>query len=307
MFNISIIIPTRNRIHLLIDCIDSILSQSYLPKEIIIVDSSSNGNFSETIKNKFSDEKKPMLRYVSTSIANANFQRNLGISMTECDLVTFLDDDTILDQNYLSEINSFFSKYGTQGTGAVSGRILSKQTFKYESFKPFSISLLVSKIFLLWHYGDGKFQTSGIPTLIDPKINQLQEIEYIHGGSATLPRNILNEFSFDEKMPCWSVFEDDDLALRISKKYKMYWLPTAFLYHDSYLIKNNRYSKCKGFIINYNYLRKKYANVKYINSFSFYRAILGKILLELIFAMKNKNLSGIRGIFSGYSIILRNT
>ena len=63
---VSIIIPTCNRVNDLNACLDSIISQTTLPKEIIIVDDSDDNkvqNLVEQRKNEFK-EKEILLKYI---------------------------------------------------------------------------------------------------------------------------------------------------------------------------------------------------------------------------------------------------
>ena len=59
--NISIIIPTRNRKQDIIECIDSICSQTLLPDELIIVDSSDTSELNSELKKHFKEKLK--IRY----------------------------------------------------------------------------------------------------------------------------------------------------------------------------------------------------------------------------------------------------
>ena len=51
MEGISIIIPNYNKEKYIEKCVDSVLKQSYMPKEIIIVDDCSTDNQEELLKN----------------------------------------------------------------------------------------------------------------------------------------------------------------------------------------------------------------------------------------------------------------
>jgi len=86
---ISVIIPTYNRGKLIVQCIDSVLNQSYPVNEIIVIDDNSTD---DTIKrlNKF---KKNLIILKTEKQSGAQTARNIGIKATKSDWIAFLDSD----------------------------------------------------------------------------------------------------------------------------------------------------------------------------------------------------------------------
>lgn len=101
---VSVIIPTYNRVKDVDECLDSIILQRILPKEVIIVDDSDNDeikNLVEHRKDKFK-EKDIVLRYIRNEKEKSlTIARNIGIENATGDTILFLDDDVILDKNYI--------------------------------------------------------------------------------------------------------------------------------------------------------------------------------------------------------------
>lgn len=88
--NISVVIPTHKRPHLLKRAIQSVLEQSLLPLEIIVVDDAGSAESAETVKNFNSD----LIKYVHNADGRgASSSRNLGASFSNGDFIAFLDDD----------------------------------------------------------------------------------------------------------------------------------------------------------------------------------------------------------------------
>jgi glycosyltransferase involved in cell wall biosynthesis len=87
---ISVIIPTYNRAHTVIKAIKSVLEQSWIKKEIIIVDDGSTDNTEEIIQPYLSKVK-----YVKQQNQGVSAARNKGIEISSGEYITFLDSDDI--------------------------------------------------------------------------------------------------------------------------------------------------------------------------------------------------------------------
>ena len=86
--NISVIIPTYNRAHLLSRAVQSVLNQTMPAHEIIIVDDGSTDNTAELINQQFSQ-----CRYIQQPNMGVSAARNRGIEAATGDWLAFLDSD----------------------------------------------------------------------------------------------------------------------------------------------------------------------------------------------------------------------
>lgn len=120
---ISVIICTFNRSSSLKDTLDSLLAQSFgngFQYEIIIIDNNSVDNTKEVVESyipKFSGNFKYFYER-KQGLSNA---RNRGVKEAKGNIVTFTDDDVILDPLWLQSIHEAFVKYEAD---AVFGKIL---------------------------------------------------------------------------------------------------------------------------------------------------------------------------------------
>ena len=87
---VSVIIPTRNRAHLLPVAVNSVLNQSFRDFELIIVDDGSSDTTAK-LRNRFHDCRVRWLRHDFSRGAAA--ARNTGISHSDAEHIAFLDDD----------------------------------------------------------------------------------------------------------------------------------------------------------------------------------------------------------------------
>jgi len=85
---ISAVIPTFNRERTICRAIDSILSQTYLPKEIIIIDDGSTDRTRERFK-----KNSHKIRYIYQRNEGVSSARNRGILESKYDWIAFLDSD----------------------------------------------------------------------------------------------------------------------------------------------------------------------------------------------------------------------
>ena len=95
--NISVVIPTYNRYDFLKSALDSVYAQTYLPKEVIVIDDGSTDNTSQ-IQKDF-----PQIQYFHQENAGVSSARNLGIKKSSCEWIAFLDSDDTWHENKLQE------------------------------------------------------------------------------------------------------------------------------------------------------------------------------------------------------------
>jgi glycosyltransferase involved in cell wall biosynthesis len=85
---ISVIIPTHNRAHVLARALESVQGQSYKPMETIVVDDGSTDDTSSLVQKHFPD-----CRYLYQENRGVSGARNRGIEMATGEWLAFLDSD----------------------------------------------------------------------------------------------------------------------------------------------------------------------------------------------------------------------
>ena len=86
--NISVVIPTYNRVELLKRSIDSVINQTIKPFEIIIIDDGSNDGTEAMVKKKYDS-----LKLIKQKNKGASAARNSGIKASSGEWICFLDSD----------------------------------------------------------------------------------------------------------------------------------------------------------------------------------------------------------------------
>jgi len=95
MFRVSVIIPTYNRAHLLIQAIESVLAQTYPPHEIVVVDDGSTDGTAGELQAFLNSPRRPEIPivYVRQNQAGASVARSTGMTAVQGDWIAFLDSD----------------------------------------------------------------------------------------------------------------------------------------------------------------------------------------------------------------------
>jgi glycosyltransferase involved in cell wall biosynthesis len=103
---ISIMIPTIGRIVSLTNCLRSLLYQTHLPDEIIVIN---NGKKNESVKRLVNnlDPTNTRIKYAFEPRQGVCYARNTAIERTNNDLVAFIDDDCIAHKRWVEEIILF--------------------------------------------------------------------------------------------------------------------------------------------------------------------------------------------------------
>ncbi len=101
------VVVTYNRKKLLIECLESILNQTYQIDKLILIDNNSNdGTYEELVKNKYIENKKVIYKKLKENIGGAGgFYTGIKESLNyECDWVWIMDDDTIPTETCLEKL-----------------------------------------------------------------------------------------------------------------------------------------------------------------------------------------------------------
>jgi len=99
----SIIVPTYNRALILLETLDSVISQTFNDFEIIIVDDGSTDNTADNI----AELKSERISYFYKKNEERSVARNYGADRAKGEFLIFLDSDDKMTKNCLSSIYQF--------------------------------------------------------------------------------------------------------------------------------------------------------------------------------------------------------
>lgn len=231
---VSVVIPTYNRVNDVDKCLDSIITQTTLPKEVLLVDDSENREIENLIEYKKDEfkEKDILLRHIRNERGRSNtIARNIGIENATGEIILFFDSDVIIDKDYIKEILKVYKEkpdaMGVQG-------LIEKDRKEKGVIAKFVTTF--NRIFYIQLDEKNKFRllpSLGVswPSFVDVIIN----CEWLSGANNSYRKEILIEFRWDENLKKYGWGDDIDISYRIFKKYphSLFMTPYAKLIHNT--------------------------------------------------------------------------
>jgi glycosyltransferase involved in cell wall biosynthesis len=122
-FDVSVVIGTYNRGHLIKGAIESVLGQEAgaTAFEVIVVDNNSTDGTRQAV-HSLTGRANGRLRYLFEPKQGVSYSRNLGVSVSNAPIVAFLDDDVRPATGWISTIQRLFAEYPE--IGLVGGKVL---------------------------------------------------------------------------------------------------------------------------------------------------------------------------------------
>jgi GT2 family glycosyltransferase len=230
---VSIIIPTKNRPRDLVDAVVSLLAQGRLPDEIIIVDQSATSESDDRVQRLFDPYSRngtTRLIYIRDErIAGASAARNLGVDLSCGDLIVFLDDDVVLETDFVRELLAAY-ECGSDVIG-VSGTVTNYR-------KPAPLRRLLRATF--WR---GPFHDERQPIYWNAErlrgANPIPVRKFGSGGMS-LRRTALGKIRFDEKLKGVPPGEDVDLCCHLPASSQLVIAPRARYEHRATNVNRRR-------------------------------------------------------------------
>ena len=224
-------IPTRNRPKDLSELLLSILSQIFIPFEVIVIDDSPTHS-AEQIINSFSTSYKIRnceLKLVKAYGEGLTAARNLGISHFAGDFILFLDDDTLLHKDTLKVLVTYLEE-NPQILG-VQPLIVNSSGKSFAELTNFENAFC--KVMMLSYKAENTLVVRKSGMSISPnyltKVIPAQRLS----GCSCYKREIFNVLKFDTNLKRWGFMEDLDFSFRLYKLHPGYMsvIPQAKILH----------------------------------------------------------------------------
>lgn len=204
---ICAVVPTRNRPADLKTSVQSILRQVRPPDEVIIVDQSTNDESARSIPPMFADYPGTRLTYLhDPAIAGLVDAKRVAAGRATADVVCFLEDDIVLEPNYLAEIERAFQETpGMYGCGGV-------------VTNPPRTSRLYLVAHALFFRGIFRDPRPRLSLTALHATDQLLRCDVLHGGNSAWRRAVFSRVPFDTANGFF-MFEDMEFSTRVVRTF----------------------------------------------------------------------------------------
>jgi GT2 family glycosyltransferase len=218
----DVIICTKNRRADLEFALDSLAAQTRPPNMLIVVDASDNDDTKVLVRHWSSAEKRSFgIEYVKAA-PGLPAQRNLGVETSSADVVHFLDDDVVVDPDYIASIAAVF-EHDTYGQIVGVGGLITNQPARHVRIW-WRLALLDSK-------HSGVILRSGANIIVS-SANEQMRVEWLSGCSMSFRSAIVRQLRFDEELPGYALMEDVDFGFRAAQIGELVLEPKARLVHN---------------------------------------------------------------------------
>ncbi len=208
MLELSVVIPTYNRLHELQRVVPSLLDQTLAPGayELLICDSNSNDGTADYLAGVHA--KHPNVRHLPGAYTGRAMARNAGIAQAQGEVVLFNDSDIIADPQL---IETHLQRHRAQRDIAVVGwevQVRSYEDYEYKRDHP---------------------QERG--SLHPPTRKKLSWLYFLTGNASVRREDLLRAGSFDESFTGYG-HEDLELGYRLQRAgLTIVYEPRAVNYH----------------------------------------------------------------------------
>lgn len=205
---VSVIVPCYNSGRYIKDTLASVLNQSYGNIEIIAVDDESSDDTFKILEDAAQNDQR-IKPYQIAHSGRPSVPRNFGISKATGSLIAFLDSDDIWVRNKLQQQTAYLLKH-------------TETAFVY------SMSFTFGDVnFFSEHY-----ELLPLPFRAAKNASDLREIgNTITLSSVLVRKEALDETGYFDEDPDLKAVEDYDLWLRLSGKFKFYFMPVIQVYY----------------------------------------------------------------------------
>ena len=279
--DVSIVIPTYNRSEDLKITLDSIMWLSNKPGEILVIDQSDNNRIRELCR------KYKGIRYLKSSPPSITIGRNTGMknSNKKTKIILFLDDDVILDKEYLDKILEIYNRFkNAKGVAAFWSARNLLDFNEWSSYKKlgFYTVQFVKKLFFLGHFEKRKIRITGVfGNNYAINSNKILNAEWLKGMNMSYKKEVFNKLKFDENLLGYTVVEDISFSYQLNKLFpnSLYITPFAKIQHR--FSQKERHDVRKMMFVNlidHFYLFYKMFNNRFIDKTKFIWSLTGIIL-----------------------------
>ncbi|OGR56448.1 MAG: hypothetical protein A2X36_04010 [Elusimicrobia bacterium GWA2_69_24] len=208
---VSVVIPTLDRREELQACVESVLAQTAVPAEVLVVDNGSSDGSADMLAAVFGTR----VRVLQEPQRGVAYARNRGIAEAKGEIVAFIDDDSRADPRWLDRLLACLEETGAAGAGGPAEP-------RWEAAPPALIAGSAKALSYL-----------GVFTLGGARRRLERPQDFLIGTNCAFRREIF-ESGHRFHPPVWggpAVFEDVEFSRRVAAERPVYFEPAAVVRH----------------------------------------------------------------------------
>jgi hypothetical protein len=221
---VSIIILNYNNYKLTLNCLKSLVNQTYRNFEIILVDNGSKPNLYKKLKKHLKNFENNLNIRLIRNEKNLYFAtgNNKAIKKTKGKYICLLNSDTFAEPNFIEVMVNFLEDHPNAGMVTPKIKFYAKKDIIWNAGSYVNLrGILVSS-----HRGYLEYDP------FNKKYNNIDEIEVAPATAMFLRKSMLKDVGLIDEI-FLMYHEDPDWNLRAHKKgYKSYYIPNTIVYHD---------------------------------------------------------------------------
>lgn len=208
---VSIIILNYNGGKYLIECISSILQNTSIRNEIILIDNDSKDSSHLTCKEKFSE-----IILIQNEKNMGLGARNIGLKLAKGNFIVFLDFDTVVEKNWLTNL---FLSYKKHGDGLYQPKLLEKKRPDVIN----SCGNMINIFGLAYSRGKGNKDKG--------QYDNFSTISYASGACTFSSSEVMKKIGFIDEL-LFAYHDDVDYGWRgLLLGIQSYYEPSSIVYH----------------------------------------------------------------------------
>ncbi|WP_315113942.1 glycosyltransferase family 2 protein [Clostridium intestinale] len=222
MKKISIIIVNWNGKKCLEKCIESLLNQTYINKEVIMIDNDSQDDSVEFVQSRFGDKVR-IIRNINNGYAGG---ANRGIRESNGEFVAIVNPDVVFEEDYFEKCIEYLNE--NKKVGALTGKLL-KYDFDTNTKKNIIDSVGISIKRNRAAYDIGQNQNDNC------EYEHIKRVFAVCGAAPIYRRDSLEKIKFENEYFDEDFFaykEDIDICWRLNwLGIESHYIPHAIAYH----------------------------------------------------------------------------
>lgn len=290
--DIAVVIPTRNRPDDLGITVRSILAQSILPEQVVIIDQSDADESWRRVQEELADAPDNVgtlvhLQYIhDRTIPGLTAARNRAIALVSCAITLFLDDDVVLERNFIGAIQDTYRRDST--VAGVSGIITNYR------------APLLAVRFWKHVFARGPFHDDRQPVywmagkLVD---KEPIRVTRLGGGLMSFRTAAIRSVRFDENLAGACEGEDVDFCSRLGRDAILVITPEARLIHKQTLVARSAQHWLARDVRTAWYLYRRNWNHGLLNRLYFVWLNAGYLVVAAIIALRRLSVTPVLEVF----------